>query len=594
MKKSFKLFTLLLASAAMLMVGCKPAEDLEAGLETKIKSIEITNAGISGGDIIKGVVDDEALTVTFENVPAETDISAIKFSAKRSLGANLEGEVFNFAEGVAADAMELRRQIKVVNHVVLADNSELNKEQEFTFIIKLKAAEKAPLITKVVYTDDQDKEYTATAANIIDDALCLGIPESTKAKILSVSINPARGSYSLTQASDDGEISATNPGELVTDFMGVKAVYRILFVASPKPGAAWEKAVVHDFSVVSGNMYADFSEELTRGGDFDGQYVLIANRTAPKLLKIEDLLSDNANNPILLDQTGVEGGTHVISAGRLAQGHVYLCNLATACGADMPLKVYHYATPTSKPDVVLSWDGTGLENPDPEIYDEYSYKSRIGDNLSISLDENGNGYAFFFKQEADQKFFRFTVRNFTEFSEPKELALPAISNYYAMMNPVGENQYIVKSSYKEVMWLLNADAEMIRDLTWQETPNGYNSAHACDPRIIEFNHSRFIMLMNARRFGWWKPEGVNVYDISEGSDLVAALVNLQAHLDYDPDEPEPGTSPIEPCFNYTMDSGTISSACVSLCNCAVVDGKLLIFCAAPHVGFAIIEVPRAE
>jgi len=593
MKKSFKLFTLLIASLSMLMTGCKPEEDFEAGLETKIKSIEITNAGISGGDIIKGVIDEEALTVTFENVPAESDISALKFSSKRSLGAKLENEVVNFAEGAAEDAMELRKEVKVINHVVLDNGKELNKEQIFTFIVKLKAAEAAPLITKVVFTDDQGTEHIITSSSIIDDALCLGIPESSSAKFQSVSLAPIRGKYTLTEA-QDGEVSASNPGLLITEFMGLKAEYRILFAASPKPGAAWEKAVVHDFSLVTGNRYPDLDEEFTRGGDFDGQYVLLANRTAPKVLKVEDLLNDNANNPILLDLTGVEGGTHVVSAGRLAQGHIYICNLATACSEEMPLKVYHYATPNSKPEVVLSWDGSGLENPDPELYDEYKYTSRVGDNMSISLDENGNGYAFFFKQEADQKFFRFTVRNFTEFSEVTELMLPAISNYYAMMNLVGPDQYVVKSSYKEVMWLLNSNAEVLRAVEWQETPNGFNSAHACDPRIIEFNRSRFIMAMNARRFAWWKPEGLNVYDISEGNDLVAALVKLQEHLDYDPDEPVEGTSPIEPCFNYTMDSGTISSACVSLCNCAVVNGKLLIFCAAPHVGFAIVEVPRAE
>ena len=217
-------------------------------------------------------------------------------------------------------------------------------------------------------------------------------------------------------------------------------------------GADWAQAVVHDFSVATGNRYADFDDELTRGGDFDGQYVLIVNRTLPKLFSVEDLLNDNLNNPKLLKQHGIEGGIYTISAGRLAQGHIYICNLATACGADMPLKVYHYATPDSKPEVVLNWDGTGLPNPDPELYDEYVYNGRIGDNISISLDESGNGYAFFFKQEADSKFFRWTVKNFTEFSEPKELTLPAIANYYCMMNPVGNGQYVVKSSYSN-SWL---------------------------------------------------------------------------------------------------------------------------------------------
>lgn len=588
MKKSFILFTLLMASISMLMTGCKPKEDFEAGLETKIKSIEITNAGISGGDVIKGVIDEEALTVTFENVPAESDITALKFSSKRSLGAKLEADVFNFAEGAAEDAMELRKEIKVINHVVLDDGKELNKEQVFTFIVKLKAAEAAPWITKVVYADDNGTEHVATAANIIGDALCLGIPESSTAKFLSVTLIPARGKYTLTEAQDN-VITSSNPGMIVTEFMGLKAEYNILFAASPKPGADWSKAVVHDFSVVTGKRYVDLDEEFTRGGDFDGQYVLLANRTAPKLLKIEDLLNDNIGSPINLDLTDVEGGTHVISAGRLAQGHVYLCNLSTACGEDMPLKVYHYATPTSKPEVVLEWAGEGLENPDPDLYPEYYYKGRIGDNISISLDESGNGYAFFFKQEADQKFFRFTVRNFTEFSDVKELELPAIANYYGMMNSVGSDQYIFTSSYIKNLWLMNSEGNLLFDL---ETPIAYG----CDPRIITFNRARYMMQSVSRRYvkDGHGPEKLIVYDMSEGNDIVSAFVKLQEHFDYDEEKNPNEAGPIEPVYEYVMESGTFSSACVALCNCAIVNGKLVIFTAAPHSGFAIIEVPKAE
>ena len=378
-------------------------------------------------------------------------------------------------------------------------------------------------------------------------------------------------------------------------FAAVAGVAPALADGQKGAGADWAQAVVHDFSVATGNRYADFDEELTRGGDFDGQYVLIVNRTLPKLFKVEDVLNNDLNNPIKLKQHGIEGGTHVISAGRLTQGHIYICNLcAPSVSAEMPFKVYHYATPDSKPEVVLNWDGTGLPNPDPELYVEYVYSGRIGDNISISLDESGNGYAFFFKQEADSKFFRWTVKNFTEFSEPKELTLPAIANYYCMMNPVGNGQYVVKSSYQEKMWLMDADVNVTRTVTWQETPEGASSAHACDPRVIEFNGARYIMLSNARRFAWWKAEGVNVWDISEGADLAAALAKLDARLDYDEDEPEEGVEPIEPCFSHTMDSETVSMAPVALCNTAVVDGKLLIFGAAPHVGFALIEVPAAE
>lgn len=598
MKKSLILFTLLIATIAMMLSGCKKEDEPQGGLEAKINSITIVNAGLSGGDVVNGVVDNAAYTITFDNVPAETNIAAVKFSAKCSIGAKLEKDVIDFTAGAAADASELIGELKVVNTVTDSKGNEQKAEQIYKVTVKLKAAEAAPVLEKMVIKDANGTEVTLTPANVIDGILCLGVPESATAEVVSVTLSPARATWKFTTA-NEGVISASNPGMFVMEFMGLTTEYTVVFSASPKAGADWSKAVVHDFSVVTGKRYVDFDEELTRGGDFDGQYVLIANRTAPKLFKIEDLLNDNTNNPIALDLTDVAGGTHVISAGRLTQGHIYLCNLATVAndveGGAGPLKVYHYATPTSKPEVVLTWDGSGLENPDPDLYpDPYMYTGRIGDNMSISLDESGNGYAFFFKQEADNKFFRFTVRNFTEFSEVTELSLPAIANYYGMMNPVGADRYLFTSSYIAQTWLMDKDAKKLLEVEWTKTPNEHSSAHACDPRVIEFNRARYIMLMNARRFLWWPVEGVNVYDISEGNDIVSALVKLEEHLEYDEEENPTEAGPIDPIYSYDMDSEVVSTACVGLCNCAVVNGKLVIFCAAPHAGFAIIEVPAAQ
>ncbi len=588
------LFTLLIATIAMVLSGCKKPDEPQGGLEAKINSITIVNAGLSGGDVVNGVVDNEAFTVTFEGVAAETNIAAVKFSAKCSIGAKLESDVIDFTVGAAADVKELSSDIKVINSVTDSKGKEQKVEQVYKVTLKLKDAEKAPVLEKMVIKDDKDVEVTLTPANVIDGVLCLGVPQSSTATIVSVVLSPARATYSFTTA-NEGVISASAPGKFVMDFMGLQSEYEVAFAASPTAGADWSKAVVHDFSVVTSHRYVDFDEEFTRGGDFDGQYVLLANRTAPKLFKIEDLLADNTGNPIALavPDNIVNGGTHVISAGRLTQGHIYLCNLATVVndieGGAGPLKVYHYATPTSQPEIVLEWDGTGLENPDPDLYSEYSYKGRIGDNISISLDESGNGYAFFFKQEADNKYYRFTVRNFTEFSDPKELELPAIANYYGMMNSVGSDQYIFTSSYIKNLWLMNSEGNLLFDL---ETPIVFG----CDPRIITFNRARYMMQSVSRRYvkDGYGPEKLIVYDMSEGNDIVSAFVKLQEHFDYDEEENPNEAGPIEPVYEYVMESETFSSACVALCNCAIVNGKLVIFTAAPHSGFAIIEVPAAQ
>jgi len=581
MKKSFKLAALFAAMLAVLFTGCKNDPKPEETLEAFIKTLKIVNGGISGGDMITGEVDNTSMTVTFSDVPAETNIAAVKFQGTYSLGAKLESDVIDFTQGNDPTAKTLTGSLKCVNY----GESGSVKEENYSIVLNLKDPASAPVIEKIVVKDDKGVENTLNSSNIMEGLLCLGMPESSTATIVSVELSPARATYEFTTAVD-GVISAATPGYFKMDFMGLGAEYEVTFASSPTPGADFTQAIVHDFSIVTGNVYADLAEEFTRGGDFDGEYVLLANRTAPKLLKVADLLNDDASSPILLDVTGIEGGTHVVSAGRLSHGHIYLCNLATKAddveGGAGPLKVYHYASPTATPEVVVNWNGTGITNS------ENDYTGRIGDNISINLDENGNGYAYFFKQEADNKFFRFSVTNFTNFSAPTEFELPAVCNYYGMMNQVGDNQYLFTSSYVAMMWLFDADANILREFEWASMGEGddaINVNHGCDPRIIEFNRSRYLMLSNARRFLYWANEGIHVFDISEGNDNISALVKLQDQQD---------AETLFPIYSYEMPGEVVSAACVALCNAAEVDGKLVIWAAAPHVGMCLVEVPKMK
>jgi len=581
MRKSFKLAALFAAMLAVLFTGCKNDPKPEDTLEAFIKTLKIVNGGISGGDMITGEVDNTSMTVTFSDVPAETNIAAVKFQGTYSLGAKLESDVIDFTQGNDPTAKTLTGSLKCVNY----GESGSVKEENYSIVLNLKDPASAPVIEKIVVKDDKGVENTLNSSNIMEGLLCLGMPESSTATIVSVELSPARATYEFTTAVD-GVISAATPGYFKMDFMGLGAEYEVTFASSPTPGADFTQAIVHDFSIVTGNVYADLAEEFTRGGDFDGEYVLLANRTAPKLLKVADLLNDDASSPILLDVTGIEGGTHVVSAGRLSHGHIYLCNLATKAddveGGAGPLKVYHYASPTATPEVVVNWNGTGITNS------ENDYTGRIGDNISINLDENGNGYAYFFKQEADNKFFRFSVTNFTNFSAPTEFELPAVCNYYGMMNQVGDNQYLFTSSYVAMMWLFDADANILREFEWASMGEGddaINVNHGCDPRIIEFNRSRYLMLSNARRFLYWANEGIHVFDISEGNDNISALVKLQDQQD---------AETLFPIYSYEMPGEVVSAACVALCNAAEVDGKLVIWAAAPHVGMCLVEVPKMK
>ncbi|MBR3646958.1 MAG: DUF4623 domain-containing protein [Paludibacteraceae bacterium] len=584
MKKSLTLAALFAAMLALVFTGCKPEE--KPGTETStleafVKTIKIVNGGISGGDMINGEVDNTAMTLTFNNVPAETNIAGVKFQATTSLGAYIENDTYDFTAGNPADAKTLTATLKCINKTDKA-----SKEETYQLILNLSEPASAPVIEKIVMKDDKGAEVTLTSANVLDGLLCLGMPESSTATVVSVTLSPLRATYEFTTA-NAGVIAASNPGYFKMDFMGLSSEFEVTFASSPTPGADWSQAVVHDFSIKTSNVYPDLAEEFTRGGDFDGEYVLLANRTAPKLFAVRDLLNDNTANPILLSTTGIEGGTHVVSAGRLSHGHIYLCNLATAIndveGGAGPLKVYHYATPTSEPEVVLTWDGTGVTNS------ENDYTARLGDNISIHLDDAGNGYAFFFKQEADNKYYRFTVSGFTTFSDPVELELPAVCNYYGMMNFVENDTYIFTSSYVPMMWLFGPDGTMKQEFEWAKTVDDVDVTHACDPRVIEFNRSRYLMLSNARRFLYWAEEGVHVFDISDGNDIVSALVKFFDQFDEEAQKPA-----YAPCYQYIMPGEVISSACVALCNAAEVDGKLVIWAAAPHAGMVLIEVPKMK
>ncbi len=580
MKHSFKFAAIMAALCAVLFVGCDnnpdPNPDQET-LEAFIKSIKIVNGGISGGDLITGEVDQTLKVITFNNVAAETNIAAVKFQGTYSLGAYLESDVIDFTANNDASSKSLNGSLKCINKGETG-----SVEETYEVVLNLSDPASAPVIEKIVVKDNNGTENTLTSANILDGMLCLGFPEASTITIVSVELSPARSTYEFTTAKD-GVIYASEPGFFKMDFMGLTAEYEVTFSSSPTPGADWSQAIRHDFSITSGNVYPDFAEEFTRGGDFDGQYVLLVNRTAPKLFRVADLLNEDTSAPIMLDITGIDGGTFAISAGRFSHGHIYICNLC-AVGADWSetggFKIYHYASPTATPEKIFDWNGTGVVNS------ENDYNGRLGDNLSVNLDENGNGYIFCFKQEADQKFYRFTVSNFTSISEPTELELPAIANYYGMMNQVGENIYIMKATFNANMWLLDKDATVLREFEWDTMgEEGISVSHATDPHVIEFNRSRYLLLSNARRYLYWAEEGVHVFDISDGNDIVSAMVKMQEAQD---------AETLMPVFSYEMPGETVSLACVALCNAAEVDGKLVIWAAAPHIGMCLIEVPKMK
>ena len=579
MKKN--LFFLSIAMLSVLLVGCKqPEPQPQDTIEALIKSISIKNTTYNGE------VDNTTYTVTFNDVAAETNIDAIQFTAKLSLGAKLEKDTYDFTQGASEDGKQLVQTIKVINGT---------KEQAYTVIINLSDPTSDPLLDKLVMKKASDG--TEVTAQIIDGVLALGMPEESEATFVSISVIPARATYKFTTMQDD-KLTAANPGQLELEFMGRKTVMDITFKAAPTPGVEIAAAVVHDFSVATENAPAEFAAENTRGTDFDGEHVLVVSRNDdgsafPHLYKVSDLLADNAGNKIALNTTGIEGGTHVVSSGSLNHGHIYICNLTTALSAADPLKVYHYADANAAPEV-WSWDGVLSVTEDG---DTIGAPARMGDNISVNIDQSGNGYAFFCGQEGfAEKVYRVQITNFNQFSNPTEIILDVPFPYYGYVNEAPEaGQYLFKSHYMAVIRLMDANGtSLMEDIELDATESGLNPRSGVDPHVIVFNRGRYLVFStpynNGQRIG--AGPGLFMQDITDGVDTKAALIKWSEML-YDEEYLW------EPTYHYSLDptepdADKTVGACAAQCNAAEVDGKLVVFTAATKAGFALIEFPKAK
>ena len=155
----------------------------------------------------------------------------------------------------------------------------------------------------------------------------------------------------------------------------------------PVYGADFEKPTVYDFS--GDNIYPDYGSLLTRCASYDGEHVLIVSRkTAPHLLKVSELKKGEIK-PIMLDLTGVTGGTYSYNMGALTNGHVYIASLSGSQAS--PLKIYYWDTPTSKPEVIA----------DIKVSDIPGAGNRHGDNISVNIDKNGNGFLDYVEYDMD-------------------------------------------------------------------------------------------------------------------------------------------------------------------------------------------------
>ena len=527
--------------------------------ETFIYSLSITNAGLTGTETVQGVLNEELKTVDF-TIPAESDIEAIKFSGKLSLGASLDQATYDVSSGSA--------QVTVVN---------VENRGAYTVNVSLLPATATPLLQKVVVRDAQGNEKDAYVSEL-DKTVYLKSPESEWVEIVSVSCLPKRTETSWT-ADNGGKIYASEPGKLSMDFLGFTNEYRVLFDANPVFGADFLGGNVFDFSGRS-TMYPDFAGDKTRSADFDGETMLIVSRNGgnfPKVMKWADIKAGGSPAETVLKTDGIEGGTYVISTGRLSHGHIFICNLTTGTAADQPLKVYHYTDINAMPEAVVDFDGSGVKLVDGTESDPIVL--RFGDNMSVNLDENGNGTAFFLPQDGTA-ILRYDVTGFTTWENPTLITPEVSASYYAYINQVpGSDNEFIYTSTKAILSVIDRDGNTLFKLDSEAVP-----MRGTDARIITYDAERYLIMTTGQQAAWSKDPSaaLYVYDISDGSNTLIALNNFAALEER------------VPLFTYDL-AGIGNNACGANTGWGVSEeGNLLLMSSAVGAGFSIFEFPEKQ
>lgn len=523
--------------------------------ETFIYSIAVANGGLSGADVIQGDINAETGAIDFV-IPAETDIQAVRFQGKLSLGAKFDEESYDF---YTSEASTLERDIKVVN---------VSNEQTYHVTLRLSDPVASPVLNSII-VKSADGSLCRGFVSDANNTVYLNCQGSATAEVVEVNMLPKRSNYTFTTA-NGGKISADNPGQLVMEFGGRTATLDVDFGGSPVFGADFNLAQVYSFSSGTGNVWADYAAENTRWSQFDGNNLLVISReggTFPKTLSYQSIIS---GTPVenMLDVTGIEGGTFTVSAGGFAHGHIYICNLTTSL-PDPTFKIYHWADASAPCETIL--ETTGSEE----------FQGRWGDNLSVSLDENGDGYIWLFDHAGGAFCLRFAVTGFTQINpEPVRIDCPYTLAYYASINRVDgeEDRYTLTSSNQRAILLVDADLNVYNRIDVQDGCD-FPVVAECDARVIKFNGERYLVTCNAWGWMYSKSQTIRVYDLSQGGDTQLAITNFN-------------TTDRNPIYTFELVGANCSAYSASTGAAIDSEGYLAIMGAAPKGGFAIIRIPR--
>lgn len=353
-------------------------------------------------------------------------------------------------------------------------------------------------------------------------------------------------------------------------FKEYKAVIRF---DVPVYGADFSKETVYDYSAnpVGNPSYAAFAGQLTRGSGFDGKHVLVVSRgtSGIHLLSVEDL-KNNVVQPIPLKTTAggapvIEGGTYTHNVGAQVNGRTYVANLATSQA--QAVRLYYWASPTAEPEVIANIDASTIAGAG----------ARHGDNFSIGLDENGNGYAFFFSLGAEV--LRLKIEDYKNVTETTAFSPQLTYGQWSFYNRIGSSENYLITSHERPISIGNLTGGVSYTMAAGSIP-----IHSGDPRIIEFNGERYLLVVTVPRGGAVAVNAVmRVYNITRGANIVDAFTAFEqsdkAHV-----------------YEF-MISGNTNTAPGTQSGYHIVkdaqgkDEKLLLYGATTDAGFTIVEFP---
>lgn len=335
----------------------------------------------------------------------------------------------------------------------------------------------------------------------------------------------------------------------------------------PVYGANFDNGQVYDYTnnELGNPIYPTFVSSLTRGSGFDGNHVLIVTRDAigSHLLDINDLKNFEIK-PIALNLTGVSSGTFIVNLGGQAFGHTYIANLSG--GLASPLKIYHWTDPTQNPQVIADIDKSAISGAGV----------RHGDNFSLNIDENGNGYIYFGDNAASQ-ILRLKVTSFITISDPKVFLTSGLGAFMNI-NRIGNSEQFLLTGHEVPFRVTNAETEVAYTMASTSIP-----VRSSDPRVVYFNDERYLLTVTAAR-GGSDIAALYMYDITAGASIIEALQLFEA-----------GNK--TPIFQYSLLGPANSSPSTQTGWYVTKDGdgnddKLMIYGASNDAGFVIIEFPK--